>query len=83
MTLVDQIACTRAELETREQAYPLRVEMKRMTKKEAEAGLAQAKAILRSLELMAEIQKCAKHSGESCVHCKSVSDSIEEVMTNG
>lgn len=50
MTLIDQIDFMKALLATREESYPTRVAMKRMTPKEADKSLALTRAVLETLE---------------------------------
>lgn len=49
-TLTEQIAYMQRDLDTKEGSYPLRIEMKRMTKAEADRNLAHTRAILATLE---------------------------------
>lgn len=49
VSLADQVAFMKEELATREESYPVRVEMGRMTKSEAEKGLARTRAVLETL----------------------------------
>lgn len=46
----DQVEFVRKELAMREDAYPLKIKMGRMTEKEAALGLARTRAVLESLE---------------------------------
>lgn len=47
--LADLVAFMKEELANREESYPLRVEMGRMTRAEAEKGLARTRAVLETL----------------------------------
>lgn len=47
--LADLVAFMKEELANREESYPLRVEMGRMTRAEAEKGLARTRAVLATL----------------------------------
>lgn len=50
ITREDQLVFVRAELKTREESYPLRIQMGRMTTKDAERSLAIMRAIIKTLD---------------------------------
>jgi hypothetical protein len=50
ISLKQQVAFMKKTLETCETSYPIRIEMGRMTKQEAERGLAKMRAVLETLQ---------------------------------
>lgn len=73
-TLKQQVAFLRQLIKERQTAWPIRVEMGRMTKKEMETGIAIAKSTLETLE------KAEAAGGVAESAMKEMAPAVEETM---
>lgn len=80
VSLADQVAFMQEELATREESYPLRVEMRRMTKGDAEKGLARTRAVLASLENLSEYEPALAEDTITGKHHREVVSGLEKQL---
>lgn len=57
VSIDDQVACVRREISMREHTYPRWIEARRMTQKKADQELTAMRAVLATLERVAQMQR--------------------------